>query len=103
MKECLSFQLCRFKNIAVLRRTGIPKAENKGQASLPSASADVSEEFGAGLLARAALFRLEAETLRERASATGEPVIRNQYFQLADRWLMLAAGLEAETFAGLTP
>ena len=90
-------------NIAVLQRSGIPKADTKGQASLPSASANVSEEFGADLLARAALFRLEAETLRERASAIGEPVIRNQYFQLADRWLMLAAGLEAETFTRLVP
>lgn len=41
--------------------------------------------------------------MRERASAIGETVIRNQYVQLAERWLVLAAGLEAEFFTQLMP
>ena len=54
------------------------------------------------LLSRAALFRLEADTLRLRAGATDETVIRDQYFKLADRWATLAAGLELQVLALVT-
>jgi hypothetical protein len=50
----------------------------------------------ADLLSRAAHFRLEADTLRQRAHATDELVVRDQYFKLADRWSTLAAGMEAQ-------
>ena len=45
---------------------------------------------------RAATFRIEADALRERAFATDEHVVKDQYLALADRWSMLAAHLEAE-------
>ncbi len=51
------------------------------------------------LVGRAALFRIEADMLRERACMTDEPVVREQYLALAERWSMFAAGLEAEAFA----
>ena len=47
-------------------------------------------------LSRAASFRIEADILRERAQASGEPVVREQYLALADRWSTFAASLEAE-------
>ena len=50
----------------------------------------------ADAIGRAAGFRLEAETLRERARATDEAVVREQYLALADRWMMFASSLEAE-------
>jgi hypothetical protein len=49
------------------------------------------------LVGRAATFRIEAEALRARAHATDEPVIRDHYLALAQRWSTLATGLEAET------
>lgn len=51
------------------------------------------------VLGRAATFRGEAEALRQRACASGESVIRDQYLMLADRWSMLAASLEGAFFA----
>jgi hypothetical protein len=51
------------------------------------------------LFGRAAQFRIEADALRKRAAAMDEDVIRDQYLLLADRWAMLAAGLEAEQLA----
>ena len=51
------------------------------------------------LFGRAAQFRIEAAVLRERAETMDENVIRDQYLLLADRWTMLAAGLEAEQLA----
>lgn len=50
----------------------------------------------ADAIGRAAGFRIEAETLRERARATDEAVVREQYLALADRWSMFASSLEAE-------
>lgn len=50
----------------------------------------------ADAIGRAAGFRLEAETLRERARATDEAVVREHYLALADRWTMFASSLEAE-------
>ena len=47
-------------------------------------------------VSRAAAFRIEAEILRERARATDEAVVREQYLALADRWAMFATSLEAE-------
>jgi len=61
-----------------------------GDGGLPDRNGD--------LLARAAFFRLEAEALRQRARASDEMVVRDQYFKLADRWSVLAAGLEATLF-----
>jgi hypothetical protein len=88
---------------AALQHSVSRKVDNRGRAPVSSGSEILSEKCSQDLLARAALFRVEADSIRERASAIGEPVIRNQYFQLADRWLMLAAGLEAELFAQLIP
>ena len=51
------------------------------------------------LIARAANFRIEADLLRERACVSFEPVVREQYLALAERWSMFAAGLEAEALA----
>lgn len=51
----------------------------------------------ADAMSRAAAFRIEADILRERANATDESVICEQYLALANRWAMLAANLEAET------
>jgi hypothetical protein len=48
------------------------------------------------LIGRAAHFRTEADVLRVRASLAAEPVVREQYLALAERWSMFAAGLEAE-------
>ena len=48
------------------------------------------------LVGRAANFRIEADMLRERAGVTEEPLMREQYLALAERWSVLAAGLEAE-------
>lgn len=47
-------------------------------------------------VSRAATFRIEADALRERAHASGENLIKDQYLALAERWSMLAAHLEAE-------
>lgn len=55
---------------------------------------------GADLVARAANFRIEADALRERAYASTERVIRDQYLALAERWSLFAAGLEAELMSG---
>ena len=54
------------------------------------------------LLSRAALFRLEADALRLRARAMDETIICDQYFKLADRWSMLAAGLELQVLVQVT-
>jgi len=54
------------------------------------------------LLGRAALLRLEAGVLRERANSTNEIVVRDQYLKLADRWAMLAAALETCSFEQLS-
>ena len=43
----------------------------------------------ADAIGRAAGFRLEAETLRERARATDEAVVREHYLALADRWTIV--------------
>jgi hypothetical protein len=88
---------------AALRFSISPKVDNRGRTPVPAGSESLPEGCGEDLLARAALFRAEADSLRERASSIDEPVIRNQYFQLADRWLVLAAGLEAELFTRLIP
>ena len=47
-------------------------------------------------IGRAATFRIEADALRERAQASDENLVKNEYLALADRWSMLAAHLEAE-------
>ncbi len=54
------------------------------------------------LIGRAATFRIEADLLRERARATDEPAIREEYLALANRWASFAAGLEAQMFTRLT-
>jgi hypothetical protein len=54
------------------------------------------------LIARAANFRIEADLLRERACVSFEPVVRERYLALAERWLMFAAGLEAEALTAQT-
>ncbi|HWA04235.1 MAG TPA: hypothetical protein VG819_12000 [Rhizomicrobium sp.] len=48
------------------------------------------------LVARASLFRAESDALSERAAQIGEAAIREAYLKLAERFVMLAAGLEAE-------
>jgi len=53
------------------------------------------------LIGRAANFRIEADLLRERALATGEPAIREEYLALAGKWSTFAAGLESEVLARL--
>ncbi len=53
------------------------------------------------LVGRAARFRLEADALRERAGATDETLIRDQYLALAERWSAFASFLEGEGFARL--
>jgi hypothetical protein len=64
-----------------------------------------AREEGAGdahdLVRRAAIFRIEADLLRARAYATSEPVIREEYLALANRWSNFAAGLEAHLFLRL--
>jgi hypothetical protein len=50
------------------------------------------------LVSRAAGFRMEASVLRARAEASEEPVIRDQYLVLADRWSNVATSLEAALF-----
>lgn len=89
-------------NSAVLKLFGTWKVDHRERQPVHSGYKNLPEGCGDDLLARAALFRTEAEILRERAMASGEAVVRNQYSQLADRWLVLAAGLEAELFARLT-
>jgi hypothetical protein len=55
------------------------------------------------LVCRAASFRIEAQWLLVRADAADEPVMREQYLSLANRWATLAASLEAETMLRLDP
>jgi hypothetical protein len=55
------------------------------------------------MIGRAASFRIEAQWLRARADAADEPVMREQYLSLANRWTTLAASLEAETMLRLDP
>lgn len=53
------------------------------------------------LVSRAANFRIEADVLRARARVSTERVIRDQYLTLAERWSVLAAGLESELMSRL--
>jgi hypothetical protein len=70
---------------------------------VPAVNADgVLSKDHADLVGRAANFRLEADALRERASASTERVIRDQYLALAERWASFAAGLEAELMSRLS-
>jgi hypothetical protein len=78
-----------FDKVAVPRRETL--AAMKDRAAATSLSDD-----GLGLAARAATFRLEADTLRRRAAETNEDAIRDQYLALAQRWSIFAAHLEAE-------
>lgn len=71
--------------------------EERGGASETSGG-ELSSEDSADLLGRAALFRHEAEVLRERARETGEMVVGDQYFKLAERWVIFAVALEARVF-----
>ncbi len=66
----------------------------RGERDLRSGIGNLSDD-AAGALGRAAGFRIEADILRQRADATDEAVIREQYRALAERWSMLAAHLEA--------
>jgi hypothetical protein len=70
---------------------------------LPEVNSDaaLSENY-ADLVGRAASFRLEADALRERARASTEHVVRDQYLALAERWSMFAAGFEAELMSRLS-
>jgi hypothetical protein len=61
----------------------------------------VLQEEHAALVSRAAAFRIEADFLRERARQSKERVIRDEYLALAQRWSMLAAGLEYELMCQL--
>ena len=61
-----------------------------------ASSRHVLSNDGQDLAARAATFRLEADTLRRRAAETDEGAIRDQYLALAERWSAFAAHLEAE-------
>jgi hypothetical protein len=65
---------------------------NSGWREKPSSVARV-------LVGRAAVFHLEAAILRQRAGMIEEPVVREQYLALAERWSRFAAGLEAEAIA----
>lgn len=54
---------------------------------------------GEDLISRAALYRIEAEALRERACAVHDTLIRDQYLDIAARWSLVAAHLEIEAVA----
>ena len=69
---------------------------------LPVVNSDgVLQKEHAALVSRAAAFRIEADFLRERARTCAEGAIREQYLTLAQRWSMLAAGLEYEMMCRL--
>jgi|HubBroStandDraft_5_1064220.scaffolds.fasta_scaffold768047_2 hypothetical protein len=53
------------------------------------------------LAGRAASLRMEADFLRARAELADEEAVRTAYLALAQRWLIFAAGLEAELIAAL--
>jgi len=53
------------------------------------------------LVSRAANFRIEAVALRERARATADDLIRDEYLGLANHWSLCAAHLEAEAIVKL--
>jgi hypothetical protein len=84
-----------------VRFSVLRNAEERGGALAASGGETLSKDRN-NLLSRAALFRLEADALRLRTSATDETVIRNQYFKLADRWSALAVGLELQVLALVT-
>lgn len=84
-----------------MRISVVRNGEEWGGASVTSGGGILSND-NSDLASRAALFRLEADALRQRAGATNETVVRAQYFKLADHWTMLAAGLELQLLAQLT-
>jgi hypothetical protein len=90
----------RMNNMAI-RLSALRNSEERDGASVTSGDGVSSNGIG-DPISRAALFRLEADALRQRACATDETVIRDQYFKLADHWSMLAVGLEVQFLTELT-
>lgn len=84
-----------------MRISVVRNGEEWGGASMTAGDGILSND-SSDLASRAALFRLEADVLRQRARATDETVIRARYSKLADHWTMLAAGLELQLLAQLT-
>jgi hypothetical protein len=80
---------------AALRSSARRNVAARGELAVRSGGENLSQDARARV-GRAATFRIEAEALRDRAHASGEDVIKNQYLALADRWSTLAAHLEAE-------
>jgi hypothetical protein len=90
----------RMSNMAI-RLSALRNSGERDGASVTSGDGVSSNGIG-DPISRAALFRLEADALRQRACTTDETVIRDQYFKLAVHWSMLAAGLEAQFLTELT-
>ena len=73
----------------------VRRTDPVGSGTVVSAGKELTKAH-ADTLSRAAVFRIEADVLRERARVTDEAAIREQYLALADRWTMFASSLEAE-------
>jgi hypothetical protein len=79
-------------DISILKTDAFPRAVKGPDGTAAHLNARDERDF----IRQAAVLRMEAQFLRDRARAMDAGIVQDAYFQIADRWMQLAAGLEME-------